>query len=146
MITHSDSTLKFFKVHITCIMITILKVLTWQDCFIFLSITDVLVGSVLGACIMFLCYRQYFPPLTNPSCDRSYASLVSSSDKADFTLNSVMVTGGVDSNPNIKHIWRSDRDKCSYKIQYWISTHRHRHTWWIHGCGFSQRWSWRPIR
>ncbi|XP_072026979.1 phospholipid phosphatase 4-like [Amphiura filiformis] len=68
---------------------------------------DIVVGSILGFCIMLICYKQYYPPLTSPACDKPYASKTNHSTdikRTDFTLNSVMVMGGGESNPNVKHI------------------------------------------
>lgn len=37
---------------------------------------DVLVGSVLGTCIAWLCYFQYYPPLSHPNCGLPYSILM----------------------------------------------------------------------
>lgn len=36
---------------------------------------DVLVGSILGMSIAYLCYRQYYPALNNNSCHLTYAEI-----------------------------------------------------------------------
>ncbi|XP_055903338.1 phospholipid phosphatase 5 isoform X1 [Eupeodes corollae] len=35
---------------------------------------DVLVGSLLGICVSYLCYRQYFPSIFSKNCHRPYSS------------------------------------------------------------------------
>ncbi|XP_071494825.1 phospholipid phosphatase 5-like [Diadema antillarum] len=41
---------------------------------------DVAVGSLLGLVVAYGIYRQYYPPLTFPHCDKSYAALCAPSD------------------------------------------------------------------
>ncbi|XP_046385281.1 phospholipid phosphatase 4 [Ischnura elegans] len=36
---------------------------------------DVVCGSLLGLSVSYLCYRQYFPPLSSPLCSQPYVSL-----------------------------------------------------------------------
>lgn len=44
---------------------------------IFLSyISDVLVGSMLGTAVAYLCYFQYYPSLDHPNCNLPYSILV----------------------------------------------------------------------
>lgn len=36
---------------------------------------DVIAGSILGICLAYLCYRQYYPPLNSKISHRSYADI-----------------------------------------------------------------------
>lgn len=58
----------------------------WQGClsihlhvfFIFSSMinfSDVLVGSILGSSVTYVCYKHYYPPLSCPVSHKSYAVL-----------------------------------------------------------------------
>lgn len=44
---------------------------------------DVLCGSLIGTCLAYLCYRQYFPSLGSRNCQKSYAEL-KARELADF--------------------------------------------------------------
>jgi len=47
--------------------------------------TDVLVGSVLGLAISYLCYRQYYPPLDALNCSKPYPTKELVPKKVDET-------------------------------------------------------------
>ncbi|XP_022098336.1 phospholipid phosphatase 5-like [Acanthaster planci] len=73
---------------------------------------DVLIGSLLGLSIAFMCYRQHFPPIAHANCDRCYASLTpyatlptfSDSTNSDFELNGIASTLPMDSDNSVKQV------------------------------------------
>lgn len=43
----------------------------WEKKFV----SDVVIGSVIGYCLTYVCYRHYYPPLDSPYCDIPYVAL-----------------------------------------------------------------------
>lgn len=55
---------------------------------------DVLVGSLMGLAISYLCYRQYYPSLSNTHCNRSYLSGIMAYDVVQHRNSLIVKEGG----------------------------------------------------
>lgn len=61
-----------------CIYNLVIKVEFYYICILQSNmefISDVVIGSVIGYCLTYVCYRHYYPPLDSPYCDKPYVAL-----------------------------------------------------------------------
>lgn len=77
---------------------------------------DVLVGSLMGTALSYLCYRQYYPPLNSKMAHRSYAHS-SNRSNGDISMTSIKSKSAQPSEPKsfvtdekeTKWIWILDK-------------------------------------
>lgn len=70
---------------------------------------DVLVGSIIGICVSYLCYRQYFPSIFSKNCHRAYSPRDSTAEtKTDCFVNPT-VTEPNENQPLIKVCERNSK-------------------------------------
>ncbi|XP_038045373.1 phospholipid phosphatase 5-like [Patiria miniata] len=73
---------------------------------------DVLIGSLLGFSVAFMCYRQHYPPIAHANCDRCYASLTpyaplppfADSPQSEYELNGVISTAPRNPDASVKQV------------------------------------------
>ncbi|KFM78698.1 Phosphatidate phosphatase PPAPDC1B, partial [Stegodyphus mimosarum] len=58
---------------------------------------DVLVGSVLGIAIAWLCYFQFYPPLSHPTCSLPYSILLTLSNAEINNLDQLKKSDSLES-------------------------------------------------